>query len=814
MSSETLSADTYQLWSSKVPRLSKALRFTRPLIIEEVYSCSLGRRNKGGCARSSGLFGAWRWLLLWVCPATGWLPHIALPEYPTIGARSRKHVFFFCRIPEGKFWDWGHLQFSFFLILFKKKMLLKDSRVLGYWYHHAGGTYSSAPDTPSPIYPDRLIRPLPKRPIRSRLSPEAAESILLPPAPPVNQLFYGAYTTNGGVHSSKVFTHQNDYRLDPGIERDHHYDDGVDSGEDEDAEIIRRSTAFQRSSLSPPAPGDNRQKYTKHIENIGASSKAPSSGPDGYDAFENTNNKKKRKIPTSGNLASHSSLSAEIANMGLSSGSGDNCTPLDDGNGTGSYYGTGHPAMPAGNGISGPGRGRYGRNVARSSSGRIPLSVHNPNNAWLGGRSGYSRREVLALGLEPFGMVSPCGFRSFIFSFFSFPWKKKFLYWRSWSDDPTYHAEQGIISTAIANAAALSSSAPQGQENVSLLEQTRKPSPAKTQFTFTCESSSSKGMAWQSQTSYPIPQFHRTNNQPVPGAPPRPRGFSTQGTQTSPNMTASASQQAQATPQQHAGQSGQNAAAGKKTRRSPGSLYALAARQRRLQQQYTNLHHPPSLEDIWICEFCEYESIFGRPPEALIRQYEIKDRKERRRLAEKRRLLEKAKMKGRKGKKSAKNASAKGNAAQQPTNQQQGYDRNQTAHPPSGEHDNDYIGDEFEDDIAAPAPPHIHPHDQSYLPSTIGAMPDPATLAKDPPGGGPGRGGWWIAVWRGITRCMHTTTPVLSRIGTSFRFFSRHANNLGIVSLLRHIHPVLSVNSLLLLLVLYFLFKFLRSGSC
>jgi hypothetical protein len=91
--------------------------------------------------------------------------------------------------------------------------------------------------------------------------------------------------------------------------------------------------------------------------------------------------------------------------------------------------------------------------------------------------------------------------------------------------------------------------------------------------------------------------------------------------------------------------------AGKKTRpRRPGKEYALAARQRRLQQEYNNYHHPPSGDEIWICEFCEYESIFGSPPEALMRQYEIKDRRERRRLAEKRRLLEKAKMKGRKGK--------------------------------------------------------------------------------------------------------------------------------------------------------------------
>ncbi|KAH0398145.1 hypothetical protein KCU89_g7544, partial [Aureobasidium melanogenum] len=54
---------------------------------------------------------------------------------------------------------------------------------------------------------------------------------------------------------------------------------------------------------------------------------------------------------------------------------------------------------------------------------------------------------------------------------------------------------------------------------------------------------------------------------------------------------------------------------------------------------------------MWICEFCEYEDIWGVRPEALIRQYEIKDRKERQKAEERRRLLEKAKQKNRKGKK-------------------------------------------------------------------------------------------------------------------------------------------------------------------
>ena len=140
----------------------------------------------------------------------------------------------------------------------------------------------------------------------------------------------------------------------------------------------------------------------------------------------------------------------------------------------------------------------------------------------------------------------------------------------------------------------------------------------------------------------------------------------------------------------------------KKPRRRRADIYALQARQRRLQQEYANLHHPPAAEDMWICEFCEYESIFGEMPHALIRQYEIKDRKERRRLAEKRRLLEKAKMKGRKGKKgNKKNAN---NANQQNTNQQaydQGLDQSDT-----GLQGDEYLDDGYDDEpLPMPTPP-------------------------------------------------------------------------------------------------------------
>lgn len=138
--------------------------------------------------------------------------------------------------------------------------------------------------------------------------------------------------------------------------------------------------------------------------------------------------------------------------------------------------------------------------------------------------------------------------------------------------------------------------------------------------------------------------------------------MSNHGTQTSPSMPSNAGvphSVAQAKQSLVASQQPQNplkqqppqAAPPKKNRRRAGKEYLIAARQRRQQQEYLRAHHPPNPEDIWICEFCEYERIFGTPPEALIRQYEIKDRRVRKQEADRRRLLEKAKMKGRKGKK-------------------------------------------------------------------------------------------------------------------------------------------------------------------
>lgn len=246
--------------------------------------------------------------------------------------------------------------------------------------------------------------------------------------------------------------------------------------------------------------------------------------------------------------------------------------------------------------------------------------------------------------------------------------------------------QSGIISTAIANAHA--TPPPQGNENVSLLQQeAAKNSATKTQFTFTCGSDSANKMVWPGQENGPYPQPPGAYPSTTAPPPPHPQtararppvrpdapAVSTQGTQTSPSVNGAHPPSNRGAPPPKGGQPPQQAPPPRKPRRSASKLYAYAARKRRTQQEYANFHNPPSQP--WICEFCEYEDIFGRPPEALIRQYEMKDRKERRRLAEKRRLLEKARMKGRKGKKASKKAQNNANIAQHAQNPPpEGYDR-------------------------------------------------------------------------------------------------------------------------------------------
>lgn len=269
----------------------------------------------------------------------------------------------------------------------------------------ADGTLNSAPDTPSPVYPDRLIRPLPKRTLRSRLSTDAADTILFPPTPPASQIFYGVSgESEEAVNDSKVYVQQtietDRQELTPEADSQHGFETAaeLDSADEDGSVVVRRSAGF-RGSLSPSSG--------THPSGVGKEgSQKSSAGPEGYDAFENTNNKKKRKIPTPGNMGGHhSALSPEFASMDLANSN--TSAAVSDGMSTGTYYGNGNPASPLGSGISGSGRGRLGRSTTRSHNVRNPLSA-NAQNAWMSTRA-PSRRDGLMSSPGPSG-VSPSMF--------------------------------------------------------------------------------------------------------------------------------------------------------------------------------------------------------------------------------------------------------------------------------------------------------------------------------------------------------------------------------------------------------------------
>jgi hypothetical protein len=231
----------------------------------------------------------------------------------------------------------------------------------------ADGTtsYLSSPDTTSTIFPDRLIRPLPRRTIKSRLSAEAAETIEYPPALPSTTLpaysHYGDhpdYLTDSKVlvHNGQVYDEHDLYHDHDQCPHHHHHchhddDDDLDSAEDSSPVALRHA---HRSPRSP------RTRHTRY----GSQHKGSISGVDGYEAFENTNNKKKRKIPTSGSVSiHHSSLASDLAHLGISNKDG----ASDD------YAG----GQSSGLGVQGAGRGHF----ARRGGSRRPLgpSVNGTN---------------------------------------------------------------------------------------------------------------------------------------------------------------------------------------------------------------------------------------------------------------------------------------------------------------------------------------------------------------------------------------------------------------------------------------------------
>lgn len=257
----------------------------------------------------------------------------------------------------------------------------------------------------------------------------------------------------------------------------------------------------------------------------------------------------------------------------------------------------------------------------------------------------------------------------------------------------------GIISNAIANAERLPSHP--GQENISLLHQSpvTKRSPATTQFTFTCDSQVPGSLAWpgSGRGAAMAPHQAAAMNQ---GRDNWHRASqATQNGHPAPAMPLGADAGAMDAPARGgAGGHSQTAVPARKTsRRSATKEYLAAARARRRETELYNKRHPPKSEDFWICHFCEYEWIFGHPPEALARAYEIKERKQRQAEEQRRAQWERMKKGKHKGKKNSKLPAKNSNAAQDAHHHADGRGASGD-HYNNGAHEDEYYDDEYYED--------------------------------------------------------------------------------------------------------------------
>jgi hypothetical protein len=247
-------------------------------------------------------------------------------------------------------------------------------------------------------HPVRPILPLPKRRLRDRLSAEQSKNLIFPPAPPLepSSLFAFPYPAPPAPNPRELHAAAGGHVGEHDCEQCGHDRDGLDS----DDEAGHSTAGANRYPVDPRNAGG--AGYSKLGGRGAYLGKVPPPQPpdsanssvDGYESFENTSNKKKRKIPQSNGVGSHgpghghhSALSADLANMGISPREGDATAGAgraglhgDDGDrGVGSYYGNGtsssNSAGAGGSaGLSPSIRGRFGRS-GRGLLDRRPLGT-------------------------------------------------------------------------------------------------------------------------------------------------------------------------------------------------------------------------------------------------------------------------------------------------------------------------------------------------------------------------------------------------------------------------------------------------------
>lgn len=246
---------------------------------------------------------------------------------------------------------------------------------------------SPAPDTSSPVYPDRHIRPLPKRKIRDRLSAQQTEDIVFPSVPSKEAPLFS-------------FPYPEPTRQSSNAENGNEADDG----RGQESRSVRRDTGIaagrpERDGMKiSPRQGSLRSR-PQGRSNVGKTAPLPihvllvdsaNSSVDGEEGFENTNNKKKRKIPqpqhSTSNIGTSSltNVSTDMANLGISSREPDAVAgaaqPIDSipsQNGQITSNSTLDPANPKAQGrftSSRSGRGSLDRRPLATSTNAVNLS--------------------------------------------------------------------------------------------------------------------------------------------------------------------------------------------------------------------------------------------------------------------------------------------------------------------------------------------------------------------------------------------------------------------------------------------------------
>ena len=207
------------------------------------------------------------------------------------------------------------------------------------------------------MFPNRLIRPLPKRRLKSRISEEQAEAITYPPVPASSSPLFGSSSSL----SQRALQHP--YYAEDVPLRYEHSDCGLngdlDSGMSENGSDEYLDDRGQDKMLRYPS-------RTRAVHSA-------TSSADGYESFENNNNKKKRKIPEiRGALSQDAALSDDATSEGAA-GTFDDVVQTDGA--------SEHATFGSGVGLSGAGRGR-GPKPAKVMRERQPLSNSiNQSNA-------------------------------------------------------------------------------------------------------------------------------------------------------------------------------------------------------------------------------------------------------------------------------------------------------------------------------------------------------------------------------------------------------------------------------------------------